>query len=175
MSADFAATVASVLSDTGTPPEVLTLEVTESVFLHDGDRALTVLNDLRDLGVSMALDDFGTGYSSLSYLQRFPVDIVKIDKGFIAELGDPTTSAIVSAVVGLSHVLGMSVIAEGVETSDQLIDVAAWTAKHARGSTSLAPCPPMICVTFCTKKQDTMNLGSPCPSGCDSPPCIPRA
>jgi diguanylate cyclase (GGDEF)-like protein len=133
MSADFVATVATVLSDTGTPPEVLTLEVTESVFVHDGDRALSVLNDLRDLGVSMALDDFGTGYSSLSYLQRFPVDVVKIDKGFIAELGNPTTSAIASAVVGLSHVLGMSVVAEGVETSEQLIDVAALECEACQG------------------------------------------
>ena len=133
MSEGFAATVETILSDTATRPGALMLEVTESVFVHDGDRALTVLNDLRDLGVSVALDDFGTGYSSLSYLRRFPVDVVKIDKGFIAELSNPTTSAIVSAVVGLSHVLGMTVVAEGVETAEQRGDVAALDCEASQG------------------------------------------
>jgi diguanylate cyclase (GGDEF)-like protein len=133
MSADFAAIVALVLSETGTHPGDLTLEVTENVFVHDGDRALMVLNDLRDLGVSIALDDFGTGYSSLSYLQRFPVDVVKIDKGFIAELTNPSTSAIVSAVVDLSHVLGMTVVAEGVETAEQYAEVAALDCEACQG------------------------------------------
>jgi diguanylate cyclase (GGDEF)-like protein len=133
MSTGYVASVEEILSDTGTQPEGLTLEVTESVFVHDGDRALLVLHDLRDLGVSIALDDFGTGYSSLSYLRRFPVDIVKIDKGFIAELADPTTSAIVSAVVDLSHVLGMSVIAEGVENAGQHSEVAALECEACQG------------------------------------------
>jgi EAL domain-containing protein (putative c-di-GMP-specific phosphodiesterase class I) len=133
MSADFAATVAMVLSETGTHPGDLTLEVTENVFVHDGDRALMVLNDLRDLGVSVALDDFGTGYSSLSYLRRFPVDVVKIDKGFIAELANPSTSAIVSAVVGLSHVLGMTVVAEGVETAEQYAEATLLDCEACQG------------------------------------------
>jgi diguanylate cyclase (GGDEF)-like protein len=133
MSADFAATVAMVLSETGTHPGDLTLEVTENVFVHDGDRALMVLNELRDLGVSVALDDFGTGYSSLSYLKRFPVDVVKIDKGFIAELANPSTSAIVSAVVDLSHVLGMTVVAEGVETTEQYAEAALLDCEACQG------------------------------------------
>ena len=133
MSTGFAAVVEGVLSETGTHPQGLTLEVTESVFVHDGDRALLVLHDLRDIGVSIALDDFGTGYSSLSYLRRFPVDVVKIDKGFIAELTNPTTSAIVSAVVDLSHVLGMTVVAEGVETAGQYSDVAALDCEACQG------------------------------------------
>ena len=120
MAAEFAASTAAVLARTGTPPEAVTLEVTEGVFLHDGERALTVLHDLKDLGVNLALDDFGTGYSSLTYLQRFPLDIVKIDQSFVAEIDrTPSSRPIITSVVNLAHVLDMSVVAEGVETSEQ--------------------------------------------------------
>ena len=87
MSAGFADTVAAVLQSASADPGRLTLEVTESVFVHDGERALFVLNDLKDIGAKLALDDFGTGYSSLGYLRRFPVDSVKIDREFVANLG----------------------------------------------------------------------------------------
>ena len=120
MSPDFAATVEDVLRSTDTDPGLVTLEVTESVFLQDSQRALVVLSDLKRLGVTLALDDFGTGYSSLSYLKRFPVDVVKIDRGFVADLGkDHATRAIVSSVVDLAHALGLTVVAEGVETVRQ--------------------------------------------------------
>jgi diguanylate cyclase (GGDEF)-like protein len=120
MESDFAATVAAVLLETHTDPRLLTLEMTESVFLQDSARALVVLDDLKHLGVNLALDDFGTGYSSLSYLKRFPVDVVKIDQGFVADMGhDAASSAIVAAIVDLAHLLGMTVVAEGVETADQ--------------------------------------------------------
>jgi diguanylate cyclase (GGDEF)-like protein len=141
MSANFATTVATVLAETGTHPEALSLEITENVFVHDGDRALMVLHDLRDLGVTVALDDFGTGYSSLSYLKRFPVDVVKIDKGFIAEMGDPITCAIVSAVVNLAHVLGMTVVAEGVETAEQYGEVSALGCEACQGFFFARPMP----------------------------------
>ena len=108
MAPDFAATVEGVLTATRTNAGAVTLEVTESVFIQDSSRALVVLQDLKDLGVMLALDDFGTGYSSLSYLKQFPVDIVKIDQSFVADLGhDPTSHHIVSAIVGLGHDLGM--------------------------------------------------------------------
>ena len=98
----------------------MTLEVTESVFIQDSDRALVVLNELRRLGVKLALDDFGTGYSSLSYLKQFPVNIVKIDRAFIADLGrEPTSRLIVSAIVRLAHSLQMTVVAEGIESANQ--------------------------------------------------------
>jgi diguanylate cyclase (GGDEF)-like protein len=125
MSADFTASVEGVLLSTGTDPGMLTLEVTESVFVHDSERALVVLGELKRLGVRLALDDFGTGYSSLAYLDLFPVDIVKIDKTFVANLGRSKGShAIVSAVVGLAHALDLVVVAEGVETGAQLAQVA---------------------------------------------------
>ncbi|MEA2556231.1 MAG: diguanylate cyclase, partial [Actinomycetota bacterium] len=133
MSEDFPGMVARVLSDTDTDPRVLTLEVTENVFLQDPKRALMVLGDLRALGVLVALDDFGTGYSWFKRLRRFPVDVVKIDQGFIADLGNPTASAIVSAVVNLTHVLGMTIVAEGVETAEQHGEVAALGCESCQG------------------------------------------
>lgn len=142
MSHDFAATVEDVLRATGTPPEVVTLEVTESVFLQDSERALVVLNDLKRLGLTLALDDFGTGYSSLSYLRRFPVDVVKIDRTFVAELGgDQASLAIVSAVVDLAHALGLTVVAEGVETPGQHREVAALGCDACQGYHFARPMP----------------------------------
>ena len=125
MSAGFADTVAAVLEHASTDPGRLTLEVTESVFVRDGERALFVLNDLKDMGVMLALDDFGTGYSSLGYLRRFPVDTVKIDREFVANLGDdPASHTIVTAVIHLAHGLGMKVVSEGVETPEQHRELA---------------------------------------------------
>jgi diguanylate cyclase (GGDEF)-like protein len=120
MSAGFVDTVAAVLDSASTRPGLLTLEVTESVFVRDGERALFVLNDLKDIGVKLALDDFGTGYSSLGYLRRFPVDTVKVDREFVAHLAeDPASHTIVTAVITLAHGLGMTVVSEGVETAAQ--------------------------------------------------------
>ncbi len=134
MAPGFAGTVEAVLLDNHTDPGQVTLEVTESVFVEDAERALVVLGDLKQLGVTLALDDFGTGYSSLSYLKRFPVDIVKIDQGFIADLSrDATSSVIVSSVVELSHVLGMTVVAEGVETAEQHREVEALGCESCQG------------------------------------------
>jgi EAL domain-containing protein (putative c-di-GMP-specific phosphodiesterase class I) len=120
MAPGFADTVAEVLADRVTKPGMLTLEMTESVFVRDAERALTVLHDLKDLGVKVALDDFGAGYSSLSYLLRFPVDIIKMDGVFVAGLGhDPANELLVAAVIGLAHGLGLTVVAEGGETAEQ--------------------------------------------------------
>jgi diguanylate cyclase (GGDEF)-like protein len=134
MSPDFADTVAKVLSETSTDPSAITLELTESAFIQDGERALVVLTDLKELGVQIALDDFGTGYSSLSQLNRFPVDIVKIDRSFVTDLaGDTSSHAIVSAVIDLSHALGMTVTAEGVETAEQHRELVALGCDTCQG------------------------------------------
>ena len=112
--------VARVLKETGLPPHLLELEITESTAMRETDAALRTLMQLKQLGVSIAIDDFGTGYSSLSYLRRFPVDKVKIDRSFIAELPvDRDQGAIVSAIVALAHALQIRVVAEGVETQAQ--------------------------------------------------------
>ena len=130
----FARAVADVLEMADSDPGLLTLELTESVFVSESDRALVVLNDLKDLGVKLALDDFGTGYSSLSYLRRFPVDILKIDRVFVSDLGrDSVSHKIVAAVVELAHNLGMTVIAEGVETAQQHLEVARLKCDSCQG------------------------------------------
>ena len=113
--------VQHALRQSGLAPQRLELEITESVMLQDTDATLGLLHRLRDLGVRIAMDDFGTGYSSLSYLRRFPFDKIKIDKSFVQnlQLGEGSIE-IVRAVVGLGKALGMDVLAEGVETEQQL-------------------------------------------------------
>jgi diguanylate cyclase (GGDEF)-like protein/PAS domain S-box-containing protein len=113
--------VQTVLREGGIAPAQLELEITEGVLIENVERATAMLNALKKLGVRIALDDFGTGYSSLSYLQSFPLDRVKIDRSFVASLCRADRSlAIVRAVIGLAHGLGLPVLAEGVETNEQL-------------------------------------------------------
>ncbi len=132
--------VERILSDFGLAPGRLCFEITESVLMDDVDLAVPVLSRLRDLGVRLAIDDFGTGYSSLGYLRRFPVDIVKLDRAFVAGLGsDSAADAIVAAVINLSHALGLSVIAEGVENEDQLTVLRALRCDRAQGYLWSAP------------------------------------
>ena len=134
VSTGFPATVADVLAKSGMDPTALILEVTEYVLLEDNDRATKVLLDLKDLGIRLALDDFGTGYSSLSYLRRLPIDIVKIDQGFIADIDHaPAGPAIAAAVTNLAHVLDLTVTAEGVETQGQRDAVLAMGCDFAQG------------------------------------------
>jgi EAL domain-containing protein (putative c-di-GMP-specific phosphodiesterase class I) len=112
--------VHSILLETGLAPSRLELEITEGVLIENFSRAASMLRALKALGVRIALDDFGTGYSSLSYLQSFPLDRIKIDRSFVANLGRTEGSlAIVRAVIGLAHGLSLPVLAEGVETADQ--------------------------------------------------------
>jgi diguanylate cyclase (GGDEF)-like protein/PAS domain S-box-containing protein len=139
---EIVATVQRILEDTGLPPASLTLEITESALMHDASSALRVLRALKDLGVTLAIDDFGTGYSSLSHLQRFPLDILKIDKSFVDELGNDSGGAeIVAAVVKLAHALGLQVIAEGVETEPQLAALAGLGCDFAQGYLFSRPAP----------------------------------
>ncbi len=134
LSSDFTSIVQSVLLATHTDPKFLTLELTESVLLEDGARALVVFEQLKQLGVLLALDDFGIGYSSLGYLRRFPVDIVKIDQSFTAGLeSDRASRSVVAAVIDLAHVLGMATIAEGVENPGQYGQIAALDCDFCQG------------------------------------------
>ena len=142
MASGFAGTVAAILDKTGMDPAALILELTEGVFVDDPARAMTVLADLKALGLRLALDDFGTGYSSLSYLREFPVDIVKIDQGFIADIGrEPTATAIIDAVTKLAHVIGLSVTAEGIETHTQRKEITAIGCENAQGFLYAHPMP----------------------------------
>ncbi|MEW5889735.1 MAG: GGDEF domain-containing response regulator [Pseudomonadota bacterium] len=112
--------VSRSLRDTGFRPECLTLEITESVIMHDAESAAGMLRALKNMGVKIAVDDFGTGYSSLSYLKRFPIDILKIDKSFVQAVGsNDEDTAIVRAIIALAKSLHLVTIAEGVETHEQ--------------------------------------------------------
>ena len=135
-------TVTRVLAATGMDPRALILELTESIFIEEPTRAVATLNDLKKLGVRLALDDFGSGYSSLSYLARLSLDIVKIDRGFIANIGhDPTNRAIVVAIMNLAHNLGLVVVAEGVEAQSQHYEVSATACELAQGHYYAASMP----------------------------------
>ncbi len=121
MRGDVVSLVHSILLETGLAPDRLELEITEGVLIEDFDRGLSLLRRLKALGVRIAMDDFGSGYSSLTYLQAFPFDKIKIDRAFVINLGrNPQSAAIVRAVIDLGHGLGMSIVAEGVETQEQL-------------------------------------------------------
>jgi diguanylate cyclase (GGDEF)-like protein len=135
--------LAEILAKTGADPSRLCLEITESVVMEDAESIITSLNDLKALGVSLAIDDFGTGYSSLSYLKRFPMDILKIDRSFVDGLGrDPQSSSIAEAIVSLSHVLGLTATAEGVETAAQLEDLRSLGCDFAQGFYFAPPLDP---------------------------------
>jgi len=113
--------VTQVLNDTGFPPHSLELELTESALMENQQTVVQVLDDLRGLGIRLAIDDFGTGYSSLAYLKRFPLDVLKIDKKFIDDIPHSKDDmAIATAIIGIAHALGFKVLAEGVETAQQL-------------------------------------------------------
>lgn len=155
MSAGFVETVRTVLAGTSVDPGFLTLEVTETVFLRNRERALIVLEDLKQLGVLLALDDFGTGYSSLNYLMAYPVDIIKIDRAFIAKLGhDPASNTIVTAVIQLAHDRGMTVVAEGVETPEQQAQLARLGCDLCQGFHFAHPMPAATLATLMQRSAD---------------------
>ena len=119
---DLAKSIASVLAETGLPPQLLELELTESLVMTDVERAIVTLRDLKELGVQLSLDDFGTGHSSLSYLKRLPIDALKIDQSFVRDVATvPDDAAIVASIISLAHNLKRQVIAEGVETQEQIL------------------------------------------------------
>jgi diguanylate cyclase (GGDEF)-like protein/PAS domain S-box-containing protein len=135
-------TLARVLADTGFEPRHLKLELTESLMMRDIDGALSRLNMLDGLSVQLAVDDFGTGYSSLAYLRRLPISVLKVDKSFVSRLGlDSKDGAIVRSVVTLAHDLGMSVVAEGVETNEQLRQLRDLGCELAQGYLFSRPVP----------------------------------
>jgi diguanylate cyclase (GGDEF)-like protein len=136
-------TVAEALASAQMNPADLILELTETIFIEDSSRTIRVLSDLKGLGVRLALDDFGSGYSSLNYLARLSLDIVKIDRGFIANIGhDPTNRAIVvDAVIKLAHALGLKVVAEGVENQSQCDEVQTTGCEYSQGFFYAAPMP----------------------------------
>ena len=138
----FLAGILDALGDTGFDPRSLELELTESMLMRHAESAVAVLGAMRDIGARVAIDDFGTGYSSLSYLTRFPVDALKIDRSFIRQLGsDRSNAIIVHTIIGMAHALDLRVIAEGVETADQLRFLSRRRCEEAQGYLFSRPAP----------------------------------
>jgi len=139
---DLLGLVHSVLFESGLAPGRLELEITEGVLMQDSSRSLMILRRMKSMGVMIAMDDFGTGYSSMSYLQSFPFDKIKIDQSFIRQVeNNPQSAAIVRAVIGLGRNLGMRVIAEGVETTEQLAFLSGGHCDEVQGYLIGRPMP----------------------------------
>jgi diguanylate cyclase (GGDEF)-like protein len=127
-------TVRDALTESGLPPALLEVEITENLLMQNVEGARDTLQQLGELGVRVAMDDFGTGYSSLSYLKRFPVDVLKIDRSFVHDVtADPGDAAIVSAIVAMAVQLGIEIVAEGVETAEQLEFLRVRHCQYAQG------------------------------------------
>jgi diguanylate cyclase (GGDEF)-like protein/PAS domain S-box-containing protein len=139
---DLVASVRAVLEDTGTDPETVCLEITESAMMESGEDAWEMLRKLKELGVKLAIDDFGTGYSSLAHLRAFPIDVLKIDRTFVDGLGrTPQDTSIAAAIISLAHALGLQTIAEGIETDAQLELLADLGCDVAQGNLFARPRP----------------------------------
>jgi diguanylate cyclase (GGDEF)-like protein/PAS domain S-box-containing protein len=134
--------VRAVLAETGFPADRLRLEITEGAMIEDRLQAATVLHALKQMGVQLAIDDFGTGYSSLAYLQHFPVDVIKIDRSFIASMADcRESSEIVRSIVGLAKRLNLETTGEGIETADQLAQLRELGSDRGQGFLFSKPLP----------------------------------
>jgi len=132
-----------LLAETGAPPELLKLEITESAVLRDPETAASVLGEVRRRGIRLSIDDFGTGYSSLTYLQRFPVDALKIDRSFVARVAEDGRSAeLVRSILALARTFGLEAVAEGVETAEQARDLRRLGCGLAQGFLFSRPLDP---------------------------------
>jgi diguanylate cyclase (GGDEF)-like protein len=146
---DLAEEISAALKDTGLAPGDLELELTESSIMDNLAAAASVLTELEQLGIRIAVDDFGTGYSSLSYLKSFPIHCLKIDRSFISDIpGDDNDAAIVRTIIALADNLGLTVVAEGVETDAQLAYLRANRCDQVQGFLFSRPLPPDDCVNL---------------------------
>jgi len=141
--------VGKIIAESGLTPESLELEITESLVMHNPEQATQTLEELKAMGISLSIDDFGTGYSSLSYLKRFPLDCVKIDRSFIKDIPvDADDMAITKGVIALGHSLRLKVVAEGVETAEQLDFLRANDCDELQGFFFSKPLPSEEVTTF---------------------------
>jgi EAL domain-containing protein (putative c-di-GMP-specific phosphodiesterase class I) len=131
---NFLQDVFAILQDTGLDPRFLELELTESVLMKHAESTESILKTLRARGVQLAVDDFGTGYSSLSYLRKFPIDALKIDQSFVRQITTtPDETTIVTAIISMGRSLKLRVVAEGVETQEELVFLQAHQCDEAQG------------------------------------------
>jgi EAL domain-containing protein (putative c-di-GMP-specific phosphodiesterase class I) len=135
-------TLSQAVSQSGLAPGTLMTEITESVLMQHTQRTVDVLAELQASGIRVAVDDFGTGYSSLSYLQRFPVDVLKIDRSFVSQEDEETGWVLAKAIVAMGDGLGLRVIAEGIEREDQLATLRSFGCTYGQGYLFSPPIDP---------------------------------
>jgi len=151
--ASFVRTVTEVLEETGVDPTALEFEITESMLMADTDSVVGVLETLHQLGIRISMDDFGTGYSSLSYLKRFPIDTIKIDRSFVADIVEnPDDAAIIRTIISMGHTLERKVVAEGVETEEQLAMLRRFGCDEMQGYYFSPPMAPEKLTDFMREK-----------------------
>jgi EAL domain-containing protein (putative c-di-GMP-specific phosphodiesterase class I) len=155
---DFVDSVQRILRDTGFDGRHLTMEITEKAIVRDTEQALVTLRGLKDIGVKVAIDDFGTGYSSFAQLKSLPVDELKIDRGFIRELGHNNNDlAIVRSIISLAGSFGLQTVAEGVETEVAAATLMALGCIRAQGYLYAKPCLPLEIETMLEFKGRTLR------------------
>jgi EAL domain-containing protein (putative c-di-GMP-specific phosphodiesterase class I) len=151
---DLVLTVKAALEETGLPARCLDLEITETNAMQNAEATIATLRELKGLGVRVSIDDFGIGYSSLSYLKRLPIDTLKIDQSFVRDITtDPDDAAIATAVIALAHTLKLRVVAEGVETEEQLAFLTARSCDRMQGYLFSHPLPPDECTGFLARSR----------------------
>jgi EAL domain-containing protein (putative c-di-GMP-specific phosphodiesterase class I) len=158
---DLAAQIGTVLKEIGIDPSNIDVEITETIAMGDAKRSTLVLTELKALGVHLSIDDFGTGYSSLSRLQGFPVDTLKIDRAFISKIGtDAESCEMVRIIIMLAHNLGMSVVAEGVETAEQAEQLKNLDCELAQGYFFARPADHEALSAFIKERHQAAATGS---------------
>jgi len=159
MQKNFVETVKRILTETGLEPSYLELELTESLIMEHAETTITTLAELKAVGLQLAIDDFGTGYSSLSYLKRFPINTLKIDKSLVKDIDkDPDSAAIVKAIIAMAHNLNLAVIAEGVETEQQLAFLRKYGCDQVQGYLFCRPLSPDALIQFLQEGQHLNNV-----------------
>ncbi len=151
---DLAKRIVGALRDARLDPQWLQLEITEGTAMRDADFTLEMMRRLRREGVHISIDDFGTGYSSLGYLKRFPIDEVKIDRSFVADLpADTDDAAIVATIIALAENLNLRTVAEGVETEEQLAFLKDHGCREAQGYLFSKPRPPGVIKKMLARRE----------------------
>lgn len=161
---ELAAQLSALLEETGLPARRIVLELTESMVMANAERSISTLGEIKTLGVSIAIDDFGTGYSSLSQLKRLPIDTLKIDKAFVGEISiDADDEAITATVISMAHTLGLDVIAEGVETPEQLAYLRERGCDEVQGFLISPPLPGDAMLAFLLEQRGRRQGASRAP------------
>ena len=156
---DLGQTIRAALEEHGVRPDLLEIEITESSIMADTEEAIRILEYLQSIGVKSAIDDFGTGYSSLGYLKRFPLRALKIDRTFVRDITtDVDDATITQAVISMAHSLGLTVIAEGVETAAQLTFLIQSGCDEVQGFLFSRPVPAADCIVFMANDKSVREI-----------------